>query len=123
MYHRFHRIKRRLNYCEARSYVKKVAVHTHSVSKTLTKRVRIPTAVREQIWEKECLVVNGYKTLTISCPICDRETEKKHCHLAHKVSLHHGGTNSQKNLFYICSQCNQSMGTMSSDVYKKLYYE
>ena len=89
---------------------------------TAQQRVNIPKAVREQLWETECIVIKGYKTLSKICPVCNRETEKKHCHLAHKVSLFNGGSNHTHNLFYICSQCNQSMGTMNSEDYISNYY-
>lgn len=122
--YRSRRLKIRRNYNEKRAYlrVKPIKKKSRIPSSEPTERINIPKAIREQIWENSCIVVHGYKTLSIVCPICNRESERKHCHLAHKNSLHNGGSNSQNNLFYICSQCNQSMGTMNADDYKEFYY-
>lgn len=124
MYGRSRRLKIRLNYNEKRKYLR----HKPYFKKSRcpypqpTERTPIPKAIREQMWERDCIVVKGYKTLTLKCPICNEETPRKFCHLAHKVSLFNGGSNEQSNLFYICSQCNQSMGTMNSEDYKNMYY-
>ncbi|AEO98127.1 HNH endonuclease [Emiliania huxleyi virus 201] len=122
--YRSRRLKISRNYNEKRKYLKAKPIKKKSrvPLPEPTERINIPKAIREQIWENSCIVVQGYKTLSIVCPICKRESERKHCHLAHKTSLHNGGSNSQNNLFYICSQCNQSMGTMNVDEYKEFYY-
>ena len=124
MYDRSRRQKIHLNYNEKRIYIR----HKPHFKKSRcpdsqpTERIAFPKAIREQIWERDCLIVKGYKTLTAVCPICSSETERKNCHLAHKVSLFNGGGNEQSNLFYICNQCNQSMGTMNAKDYKNMYY-
>ncbi len=123
--HRSRRLRSLLNYNEKRRYLRAKPIQKKTRVPTPiapTERINIPKAIREQIWENSCIVVKGYKTLSIVCPICSRESERKHCHLSHKTSLHNGGSNSQSNLFYICSQCNQSMGTMNADYYKEFYY-
>lgn len=74
-----------------------------------TERRQIDKNVRALVWEKQF----GNK-LRAKCPCCEvREITFNNCHISHKVSLANGGSNNQRNLIPLCSQCNQSMGSMN----------
>lgn len=74
-----------------------------------TERRQIDKNVRALVWEKQF----GNK-LRAKCPCCEvREITFNSCHISHKVSLANGGSNNPRNLIPLCSQCNQSMGSMN----------
>lgn len=80
-------------------------------------RKKIPSAIRFQIWERDC----GNKT-TGRCFCCHSEISIQAFEAGHIQSAAEGGPDSIENLVVICGPCNRSMGKTNMKVYCQRYY-
>jgi 5-methylcytosine-specific restriction endonuclease McrA len=86
--------------------------------KVMTVRRKIPKAVRFAVWDKYV----GRNT-SGKCYVCRRPIQYFDFDVGHNKAVAKGGSDNIDNLRPICRVCNEAMGTMSIQDYKRKYYE
>lgn len=82
------------------------------------KRTSCPAPIREGCWRK----YNG-DSMDGECFVCKKPISYTSFHCGHNRSVKDGGSWTIANTRPLCSQCNQSMGTMSVSAFKKKYFK
>jgi len=78
----------------------------------------IPKSVKDAVWAKYM----GMDKAEGKCYVCKRTIHISSFDIGHNKAISKGGSDSITNLRPICRSCNNSMGTMSIEAYKKKYF-
>jgi len=82
-------------------------------------RKKLPKDVRDQVWDR---YIGPTKTIG-KCYCCRwRPITIRDFEVGHNKAAAKGGKDHISNLRPICKHCNRSMGTMSIEKYRKIYY-
>lgn len=82
----------------------------------LNYRTKIPKKIREKIWKD---IFND--NMVGNCYVCMENIRFTDFECGHVISVFYGGTNGLNNLKPVCKTCNNDMGTMNMEEYKKLF--
>ena len=83
------------------------------------RRKRIPKHVKELVWARYIGADKAYGKCSASC---GRRIHFMNFEVGHNKALAKGGSNHISNLKPICRSCNQAMGTMSIEAFKREYF-
>jgi len=81
-------------------------------------RKKIPKSVKDAVWGKYI----GMDKAEGKCDVCKRTIHISDFDIGHNKAISKGGSDSITNLRPICRSCNNSMGAMSIEAYKKKYF-
>jgi hypothetical protein len=99
----------------------KMSIEMKEATETKTKKrkkEKIPETIKANVWNKYIGEDIG-KAKCLCCGI--RNITQRDFHCGHVISEHNGGKVTIKNLRPICQKCNNSMGIMNLDEFKKRY--
>jgi hypothetical protein len=83
------------------------------------KKKKIPKNVRNLVWDTHI----GEEFGIGKCYVCEKKINSKDFDCGHIIAESKGGDMSIDNLRPVCRCCNNSVGTMNMDDFKKIYFK